>query len=166
MVDDGTLVGGLRTRSFDDRGAAPVPLTLIREGVIDRCFYSPSSARAKDTRATGHRLGTMDVPTNLQVRGGTRSLNALMAEMDQNVFYIDHLRDFEKGLNMKTGDISCRCSGIVMHKGTDLGVVRNARLKGNLVDCLQRLVSLSSDTDRYGHIDAPGMILDGLVLSP
>jgi predicted Zn-dependent protease len=161
LLDDGSLSGGLRTRSFDDRGAAPVPLTLIREGKIDRCFLSVASARRKDTRATGHSLDGDWKPTNLHVRGGTRSLNALMSEMDQSVFYIDHLCDVKDGLKMSTGDVDLVCSGTLMRKGEVLGVVRNVRLKGNLTDSLRQLVSLSSDTDRFGHIDAPGMVLDG-----
>jgi predicted Zn-dependent protease len=161
LLDDGSLSGGLRTRSFDDRGAAPVPLTLIREGKMDRCFLSVASARRKDTRATGHSLDGDWKPTNLHVRGGTRSLNALMSEMDQSVFYIDHLCDVKDGLKMSTGDVDLVCSGTLMRKGEVLGVVRNVRLKGNLTDSLRQLVSLSSDTDRFGHIDAPGMVLDG-----
>ena len=48
-----------------------------------------------------------------------------------------------------------------MHKGKREGTACNVRLRGSLVDALKQLVSLSSDTDRYGHIDAPGMVLDG-----
>ena len=88
-------------------------------------------------------------------------MNALMSEMDESVFYIDHLCDVKDGLKMSSGDINIRCSGTLMRKGEVLGAVRNVRLKGNLMDSLQQLVSLSSDTDRFGHIDAPGMVLDG-----
>lgn len=161
MVDDGSLFGGLQSRGFDDRGVTPVPLTLLREGRVDRCFLSVESAREKDTRATGHATGGQWVPSNLQIRGGTRSLNALMSEMEQRVFYVDHLVDLKKGLNMETGALDVVCSGHLMYKGTKEGTACNVRLRGNLVDALKRLVSLSSDTDRYGHVDAPGMVLDG-----
>ena len=40
MVDDGTLFGGLRSRGFDDRGVTPVPLTLLREGRVNRSFLA------------------------------------------------------------------------------------------------------------------------------
>ena len=112
MVDDGTLFGGLRSRGFDDRGVTPVPLTLLREGRVDRSFLSVESARQQDTRATGHATRGEWVPYNLKIRGGTRSLNALMSEMDERVFYVDHFVDLQGGLDIETG---LRCAVFRSH---------------------------------------------------
>ena len=92
-------------------------------------------------------------------------MNALMAEMDQSVLVLDHLRGLEEGLNWKTGDLDCLCSGVVMRRGRHEGVVRNARIRGNLVAVLNNVVDLTSDTERLGHVDAPGMAVDGFVVT-
>jgi predicted Zn-dependent protease len=165
MVDDGCLPGGLRTQLFDDRGVTSVPLTLLREGVVDHSFISVGGARATEGRATGHSVRGKLRPSNLQIRGGTRSMTALIAEMNEQVFVIDHIRDLGASLNMKNGELDALCSGRICCKGAEPKVLLNARLTGNLVDAFQRLVRLASDTDRYGHVDAPGMALDGFTVS-
>ena len=65
-------------------------------------------------------------------------------------------------LDLQTGDFRCVGSG-ALHRGQKvLGVVRNAPLSGNILQVLGRLVDLASDTDRVGHVDAPGMLVDGV----
>ena len=52
-------------------------------------------------------------------------------------------------------------SGTVVRKAVEKGPVRGIRLRGDLVTVLRRVVEVASDTDREGHVDAPGMLLEG-----
>ncbi len=165
LVDDGTAHGALRTRSFDDRGTMPVPQTLLREGRVDGRFLDPETARRLDTRSTGHVLNDKLVACNLMLRSGTRSLNALLTDRGGYSLAVHDFPDLS-GLNMKTGDFKFVVHGRVLKNNTQVGAMRNVTLQGNMLEVLNSVVDVASDTDRVGHVDAPGMILDGCTLTP
>ncbi|MFT7520313.1 MAG: putative Zn-dependent protease, partial [Kiritimatiellia bacterium] len=162
LLDDGRVTGALRTTSFDDRGVSPVPLTLIRDGVVSASYKGLVEARQRNQRASGHRRGEDLHPTNLLVRGGTRTMNALLSEQSGLVLRLDHIRGLQRGLDIETGEIKVEASGVLFHgRQKVIGVVPMVRLTGNLVNVLRSVVELASDTDRFGHVDAPGMMVDG-----
>ena len=163
VLDDGSVAGALRTTAFDDRGVAPVALTLIRHGEVDGRFLDPSTARALDIRPTGHVLNDKNRARNLIVRGGSRSINAILSDGQGEVFQAEELHELVS-CNPATGELELVVHGRAMNGTDELGVVRLARLKGSLIEVLSSVVDVSSDTDRFGHIDAPGYLLDGLSL--
>jgi predicted Zn-dependent protease len=165
LVDDGTLPGGLLSRSFDDRGVKPVPLTLLREGRVEGRFLDPETARRIDSRPTGHEVGGTRGPSNLVLRSGTRSMNALLSEMGGWSLMIRYLPPLAGAINPRTGKMTCTVSGVVMKGNQAVGAVRNRTLTGDLKEVLAQVVHVASDTDRVCHVDAPGMLVDGFVLS-
>ncbi|MEQ1568211.1 MAG: metallopeptidase TldD-related protein, partial [Myxococcota bacterium] len=161
LQDDGAMPGGLRSASFDDRGVAPVALTLLREGRVDGRFVDPEFAHLHDVRPTGHQVGDALVPRNLVLRSGTRSMNATLTDLGGSVLVVDDLADLS-GVDWATGDCSLVVDGVV-HLGPKAGgAVRRARLVGNLSKVLNSVVEVCSDTDRIGYVDAPGIVFDGL----
>lgn len=163
LVDDGGVTGGLRTRAFDDRGSLPVPLTLLREGVVAGRFLDPTRARRANTRPTGHVWGDSLRSNNLVLRGGTRSINAMLTERGGMSLQVDDLADLKK-LSIKTGNIDVTVDGLVMDANKVVGAMRGVRLRGNLLDLLQNVVDVCNNTDRIGHVDAAAIIADGLTL--
>jgi predicted Zn-dependent protease len=163
LVEDGALPGGLRTRGFDDRGVPAVPLTLIREGTIDARYLDVQTARRLETRPTGHDHDGALRPTNLQLNGGVRSINAFMGEQPEPVFVVDDLPDLD-GLDVATGRMDLPVHGHLRQGHQIKGARRHARLQGNLITALQQVVALTSDTDRILHVDAPGVFVDGLTI--
>jgi len=163
MVDDGTAHGAFRTRSFDDRGTMPVPLTLLREGRVDGRFLDPETARRLETGPSGHVVDDELVATNLMLRSGTRSLNAILTDRGGYSLAVHDFPDMS-GLNMLTGEFEVQVHGVVMKSNVQVGAMRNVTLKGNMLDVLNRVVDVASDTDRVGHVDAPGMLLDGFTI--
>ncbi|MEZ4239082.1 MAG: metallopeptidase TldD-related protein [Myxococcota bacterium] len=162
LQDDGTLPGSLRSTSFDDRGVCPVPLTLLREGRVDGRFVGPSLAHLHDVRPTGHVTGDRQAPTNLILRSGTRSMNAALADLGARVLIVDDLPDLS-GLDPRTGALDVTVHGVVVQGNKPVGAARSVRLRGALLEVLNQVVEVCSDTDRIGHVDAPGIILDGFV---
>lgn len=160
LLDDGTVNGGMRSRLFDDRGVPPVPLTLVREGKVGHGFVSPRQARELGQPPTGHQWPHGLGPSNLLLRGGTRSMHALMSELDSTVFLVDHLEDLE-GLDLVTGKARLVASGFLFQGTVKVGAARRVVLEADLRKALTQVVAVSSDTDRVGHVDAPGMIVDG-----
>jgi predicted Zn-dependent protease len=164
LLDDGTLPGGLRSRSFDDRGALPIPIVLVREGHVEGELVGPELAHALGTQPTGHTTGDLQVPSNLSLRAGGRSINAALSDLGGVVLQVDELSDLE-GLDPATGSIDVPVDAAVLRQNKAIGSVRGARLHGDLGVVLSRLVEVCSDTDRVGHVDAPAMIVDGLELA-
>lgn len=164
VVDDGQLPGGLRSRGFDDRGSFPMPLLLLREGVVAGRFLTPERARRLKTRPTGHVWGDEVHSNNLIMRGGTRSINALLTELGGPSLMIDDLPDLS-GLDLKTGDFEVTVNGVVMEANHPVGAMRGVVLRGNLVTLLSNVVEICNNTDRIAHIDAASMIADGLELT-
>lgn len=162
VVDDGRLPGALRSRSFDDRGVSPVPLTLIRDGTVDGWYLGLRDARELDTRPTGHEIADGLQPGNLIIRGGTRSMNALLSEQDRPVVVLDHLRDLRGGIDVSSGRLAARGSGkLVVPRNQVKGVMPDLHIEGDLTTVLASVVDLASDTDRYRYVDAPGILVDG-----
>jgi predicted Zn-dependent protease len=164
MVDDGTTHGGYRTRSFDDRGTMPVPLTLLREGRVDGRFLDPETARLIEACPSGHVLDDDLVATNLMLRSGTRSMNAILTDRGGYSLAIHDFPDLS-GLNLLTGEFKLKVHGTVLKSNVQVGAMRNVTLTGNMLHVLNSVVDVASDTDRVGHVDAPGMLLDGCTLT-
>ncbi len=159
LQDDGTLPGGLRTSSFDERGVAPVPVVLVREGRPEGPLLDPETARRLGTSPTGHVGSRGLCPTNLLLRAGTRSVNAALAEHGGRVLAVDDL-DLS-GADLATGRLDAVVHGAVLDGPRPVGAARHLRLRGSLGEVLSRVVEVCSDTDRIGHVDAPAMIVDG-----
>lgn len=163
LRDDGRAVGGLRSRSFDDRGVVPKPVMLIRDGCVGGRLVSLKEARMEGIEPTGHEIRGALRPSNLTLMAGTRSLNAIAIARGGPSLWVSDLPDLSSGgLDLTTGHLDCVVHGRVMEGNQVQGVVRGVRLSGDLACALQQVVEISSDTDRVGHIDAPGIVVDGL----
>ena len=163
LLDDGSAVGGLRSRSFDDRGVVPKPVMLIRDGQVRGRLVSLREARMKEIEPTGHEVKGRLRPSNLTLMSGTRSLNAIAIARGGPSLWIEDLPALTPGtLDLKSGWLSCRVNGRVLEGNQVKGVVRGVQLTGDLGVALEQVVEIASDTDREGHIDAPGLVVDGL----
>ncbi len=162
VLDDGRIPGGLHTRSFDDRGVVPVPLTLLKEGVPDGAYRGPEAARRDGHTPTGHELKGKQVPGNLALRSGTKTVNHTWTDFGGWSLRLDSLDP--SGLDLATGVLETPVNGLVMHSNEPKGAVRNRMARLDLLQMLNAVREVCSDTDRVGHVDAPALFLDGLVL--
>jgi predicted Zn-dependent protease len=163
LLDDGGAIGGLRSRSFDDRGVVPKPVMLIRDGKVAGRLVSLGDARRQEIEATGHEVKGRLRPSNLTLMSGTRSLNAIAIARGGPSLWIEDLPALTPGaLDLTSGRLSCRVNGRVLEGNVVKGVVRGVQLTGDFGVALEQVVEIASDTDRKGHIDAPGLVVDGL----
>ncbi|MCO4744989.1 MAG: hypothetical protein KC912_09390 [Proteobacteria bacterium] len=163
VLDDGALSGAWNTWGFDDRGVPPVPLTLIKDGAVDRSFLTIAEARAQATRPSGHQTRDAVGPRNLLVRAGTRSIAAILSEIGGDAFEIEHVFDWS-GVDLGTAELDLPIIGSMRTAKGKASPVRGLRLRGNLIAALGKVVDIAGDTDRWRHVDAPGILLDGLEL--
>lgn len=165
LIDDGLLAGGFHTRAFDDRGVVPLALTLLRDGRPDGRFVSIAESRRHDVRPTGHQWGDRLGPSNLVLKSGTRTVNALLAELRGPSLRVDDLPDLDEGLDLLTGGARLTVHGEVMDANRAVGAMRHVVIEGSLQTVLGELVEVCSDTDRWGAVDAPALITQGWTMS-
>jgi predicted Zn-dependent protease len=161
LLDDGGLNGGLRTTSFDHCGVRPIVTSLIRDGqMIGR--YQPIG---DGLSPTGHATMAGLRPSNLTMRCGTRSVGAILNDHPElPVLVLDTATGFDK-IDLDSGEVNLVGHGQLRRASETLGPVRNVKLRGNLCVLLNSLVTLASNMDRVGHVDAPAMMLDGFTAS-
>ncbi len=165
LLDDGSLPGGIRTLGFDERGSLPVPLAILREGRVSAHLLTPEQARALDLKPTGHVREGRVQPSNLVLNAGLRTINALLSDLGGTAIEVDELGSLD-GLDETTGAFDIPFEGFVRDASGHQGVLRNVRLVGNLIEGLQQVVGIASDTDRVGHVDAPALLVDGWTVVP
>jgi len=154
MTDDAGLHSGLYTVAFDDRSVTPVPLTLLREGVIGAQCHSPETARADGTRATGHVRNGKIQPSNLVIRPGSRTRNMIRAEVGELL-----VLDAPPFLNLDTGRLEGPAQVLHVRDGETLGFYEVAFDIG-LLDFFAGVVEFASDQERHIGVDTPTGVWD------
>ncbi len=169
LIDDGLLADGTSTQPFDGEGQPSRTTTLVERGVINSFIYDLYYARKHKTATTGNssRGGVKSPPgvgtTNLYLKKGTRSFDALVSDAGKGVFITDLL-----GLhtaNPVTGEFSVGASGILIEGGRLTTPVKGFAIAGNLVDLLSNVSDVGSDMRFWGSVGAPSLLVSKLAIS-
>jgi predicted Zn-dependent protease len=93
-------------------------------------------------------------------------MSALLSEhQGVRTLVLDHVVSWD-GLDLATGAFDVVASGFVQRGNDSIeGPVRSVRLTGNVLTMLSNLVEIASDTDRIEHVDAPGMLVEGVKIA-
>ncbi len=160
VIDDPGLPGALESRSFDDRGVPPAPVVVLREGLIAGLFVDPWTARARGLAPTGHTVGTEVRPSNLVIRPGSRTRNAIGMDLREYVV----LDNFHRPdpVDIATGRLETACDVLVYRDHQAEGGLLGVSLSVPLRDLLGRVVEIASDHGRYGAVDACTLVIAGL----
>lgn len=158
VTDDAGLHSGLYTVAFDDRGVTPVPLTLLREGLVGSRYHSPESARAMGSRPTGHwRDGALE-PSNLVIRPGARTRNMIHAELGDLL-----LLDAPPTVDLVAGRLVGPARVVRVSGGETIGV-HEVRFDVPIPMFLDGITELAADQERHVGVDTPTAVWDRLRL--
>ncbi len=162
IIDDPSMPGALLSRTFDDRGVPPAPVVVLREGVASGLYLDLQSARRANMRPTGHFIDGQLRPSNLVIRPGNRSRNAL----GMDILHYLVLTDFhdEQPVDIATGHLNVRADLLVYRDHELQGAVQGVPLSMPLADFLGAVVEISSDQARYSEVDACSLVLEGIKL--
>lgn len=161
LIDDASLSGALKTRAFDDRGVAPLPVTMLREGILAGCHMGSARARTMGGRPTGHERvdGGFDWG-NLILRAGSRTRNMLLPELGEHLA-IEEILGVE-GVDLASGQLDLPVRVLVMAGSQVRGSAGMGRLRVGVVDLLLAVTELCSDQERIRETDACTWILHGI----
>lgn len=152
LTDDAGMFGGLLTHSFDDRGVPPIPVTLLKEGVVTGLYHTPETARQNGLRATGHSVADALHPSNLVVRPGARTRNVTLGELGTYL-----LLDAPPPLDTQTGRVEGSMDLVLVERGERRGSLRRP-ISTTIQAILGSVVEVVSDHERSCEIDAPTAI--------
>jgi predicted Zn-dependent protease len=164
VIDDPGIPGALYTRAFDDRGIPPSPVVLLREGRAFGLYYDLETARRQDTTPTGHGVGERAEPSNIIVRSGTRSRNAIGMDLG-DYLVLDGLLS-PSPLDLERGTLDSICDVLVFRKNTFCGSARHLRLRTPLTKLLLGIREIADDQTRLGNVDACSLLVEGLEFTP
>lgn len=153
---------------FDDEGTPTQRLVFIDQGVVTLFYCDRAVGRTLGAGSTGNGfrpgLGSYPTPSlyNTLVEPGTRSLEALIASIDNGVL-VDQILGGDPGI---AGDFSVNIDlGYRIHRGKLVGRVKDTMVAGNIYTALKDNVELGSDGDWNGSCYTPSVLLDGLSIT-
>jgi PmbA protein len=134
--------------------------------VLQGYLHNAASAAQLGEALTGHAGRSFGAATgistsNLDLRPGTLSLEALMADIDHGLF-IEGM--FGPSINQGTGDFSIGVHGRMIVKGKLDHAFSEATVAGNLLDILPSLTA-ADDFQRRGATNSPSLRLDAVTIA-
>ncbi len=159
MTDDAGLHSGLFTVAFDDRGVSPVPLTLLREGIVGNRYHSPETARAAGSRPTGHVVDGELIPSNLVIRPGARTRNMIHAELG-DLFLLDTPPVIDLDSGRLTGP-----ARVVRVAGGEAAEGWEVVFDLPLSEFFEGITEFAADQERHLGVDTPTGVWDRVRLT-
>lgn len=148
IVDDPLMKGGLATSAFDGEGSASRTKKVVDAGKLTTLLHDRKTARKQGVSSTGNaaRVGgsIMVAPTNLYLAPGEKTLDALMADVDNGVV-ITELAGLHAGANPSSGDFSLLSKGYTVENGKHGRAVEQITVAGNFYELLKNIRAVGSD---------------------
>ena len=152
------LRGALASAAFDGEGVATAPRDLVAGGVLQGYVLDSYSARKLGLSTTGNAGGVH----NLTVDPGSKSFDALLAEMDTGLLVTELMG---MGINIVTGDYSRGASGFWVEGGELAYPVEEITIAGNLADMFLGIREIGADVDFRGSIRTGSLLVDRMTIA-
>ena len=133
---------------FDDEGVLTTEKAIIDKGTFATALYDLKSAYKAGRQSTGNgfRAGSAvsEMPTNLVVEAGEKTLEGLMEEVGEGIMLTD-LSGLHAGVNAISGDFSLLCEGYLIEGGKKGRPVEQITVAGNFYDVIKSIKSVGND---------------------
>jgi len=164
VTDNGRMVGGVATESFDREGMPRRELTLINSGLVAALMHNSYTATAMDVANTAHGAGSARSlpgisPTNLSMKPGETSKDELIGGIKRGLL----VNRFSGSSNPISGDFSGVAKAAYLIRDGKLDrPVTGTLIAGNVFEVLQSLSGISSETERVFTATLPYLRLEGI----
>lgn len=152
------LAKGISTAPFDSDGVVTYAKDFIVNGVLTSYAYDCYSARKLNAKSTANSGGL----ANVIIKPGTQNFYELIKSLDKGLLVTEVMG---QGVNLVTGDYSRGAAGFWVENGEIQYPVDGVTLAGNLKNLFANIRALGNDVDVRGNIQAPSLIIDGVMLA-
>lgn len=171
LIDDGTLEGGLLSRSFDDEGVPTRRNVVVEKGVLKGYLHNTSTAKKYGTNTTANAGLISPRPWNLILSPGSCGKTEMLEELGSGI-YITNVW-YTRFQNYRTGDFSTvpRDGIFLVEKGEIKGSLKGIRISDNLqrifksIDCLSKDVQQVRSWEVRGSVTTPWLIVDDVQIT-
>ncbi len=143
LIDDPTVTDSFGARAFDDEGTPTKRNVIIDEGVLKTYLHNSTTAKKFGAETTGNAGLISPHPWNLIVESGKKSLEELLAEIDQGIYVTNDW--YLRYQNYRKGDFSTiPRDGMFLVKNGEISTsIRELRISDNMPRILQSIQELS-----------------------
>ena len=171
LVDDPLLAGGAATRPFDLEGVATSRKEIISAGKLATLLHNLKTAKKAGCKTTGNAsrggyASSVGVsPSNLYLCPGTKSLQALCAQMGSGLV-VTGLSGLHAGADPISGDFSLLCEGYLVENGQKSRPIDQVTVAGNFYRLLQDAVAVGDDLKfPSGALGSPSVLVGALTVA-
>lgn len=147
LVDDGTMVGGWRTRPFDDEGHPTQKTVLIEKGVLRNYLYDTYTALKDHVESTGNAykprywMPPQPSPSNLVLNPETTSPEEMIQETKNGVFIEETIGEWLS--NPVSGNLNATIThGYLIENGELTKPIKGVVISGNFYELLKNGIEL------------------------
>ncbi|MCK4567259.1 MAG: TldD/PmbA family protein [Candidatus Thorarchaeota archaeon] len=168
IIDDGTIPGGLGTRTFDAEGYRSQRTPIIESGVLKNLLHNSYTSNKDKVDNTGNaaRPSYSGLPristSNFIVTPGKGTLEDFIAEMDRGVV----CRNTGDRPNMTTGELSAMImEGYYIENGEIQHPLKNTLIGINMKDILKRVSQVGSDSRTTFSMITPSFVIESATIT-
>ncbi|MBN1383755.1 MAG: TldD/PmbA family protein [Elusimicrobia bacterium] len=168
IIDDGTLLGGVATSSFDDDGIPTQRTIILEKGVLKNYFYDLYTANKDNVKPTGNASRSysglsVPAPTNIYIEQGKTSFNNLLKNIDKGLYITETMG--MHNADAVSGEFSVGINGFFIENGSIKFPVHGVTIAGNIMDLFNNISDLGNDLKFYGNIGSPSFLVNRLTVA-
>lgn len=156
ITDDPFIPRGLGSRPYDPDGFPTRKRELISKGVLNEFLVDWYYGRKLGWEPNSGSV------TNVIVPPGTRSLEAIIKDLDRCIFITDFIGG---NSNATTGDFSVGIIGKLYEKGELVQNVAEMNIADNHLNFWTRLIEVADDPWIYSSLRTPSLVFDKVVVA-
>jgi len=171
IVDDPLMLDGLEARPFDAEGVPSKAHTVVENGVFKTFLHNLKTAHKDGVETTGNasKAGYASAvhvsPSNLYIKGSSKSFDELLSEMGDGVVITD-VAGLHAGANPVSGDFSLLSKGYTVKNGKREKPIEQITVAGNFYDLLKNARAIGDDLEfPLGGIGCPSIDVGELSIS-
>lgn len=148
ITDNGLLLYGLGSSSFDREGVPHKPINIIENGKLISYMYNTYTANKEGRLSTGHASGgarTVPVigPTNFIIKSGDTNYEDMISNIDKGII----VTRFSGNTNPVSGDFSGVVKGgYLIKNGKIIKPIIETLISGNIFEALPKICAISKET--------------------
>ncbi len=167
VIDDGTIVGGFGSASFDGEGLPTRRKVVLDRGVLTSYLLNTYTARKLGLQSTGNAsrglAGSPGIGAgNFYLEPGTQTPEEILAAIPNGIYVTDLIGH---GVNIVTGDYSHGASGLWIENGELTYPVEEITVAGNLKEMLHNISAIGNDLIFRSAVACPTLRIDGMTIA-